>query len=325
MPVEFHPGVKPNDPARPRLYFSAFRKAGATPPASVDYSNIPVIGMLGNDRYGDCVFAGNGHTIEEQTFFGQGTEYQVSEADALAAYTRVTGFNPNDPSTDNGAEIQAGLDDLRKVGFGGHKLTAFAQLDPKNMTDVKLAVSEFGAVAVGMAFPNVAMSQFNAGQPWDVVANDGGIEGGHRVTLVGYDANYLYVFTWNAVQRMTQAFWDKYVEEAWAHVGPDWISAASGVDPEGVDKYAFGAQYAALTGQPNPFPAPTPTPTPAPVPVPVPTPVPTPAPVPAPVPPVLDAAETALLKAARRYLASLMPRSYMVKALRAWMADKGQH
>jgi hypothetical protein len=141
------------------------------------------------------------------------------------------------------------------------------------MDDVKLAVAEFGSAAVGLAFPASAMTQFNQNRPWDVVRNDGGIEGGHRVTLVGYDSSYLYVLTWNRVQKVTQAFWNAYIAsqggEAWATVSEDWISAASGTDPEGVDKYALGAQFAALTGQPNPFPGgPTPTPSPTPTPAP---------------------------------------------------------
>ena len=322
--VDFHPGVKPQDLRKPRLFFAAFRKAGAVPPASAIFTGMPTIGMLGNDQYGDCVYAGDGHTVEEQTFYGQGAEYAVTTAQVLAAYTQMTGFNPADPNTDNGDTVQNGLTFLRKTGFGGHVLAAFAEIDPTNITDVKLAVAEFGVVAIGMAFPAIAMTQFNAGKPWDVTKNDGAIEGGHRVAVVGYDATYLYVFTWNAVQKMTYAFWNKYVAanggEAWASIGLDWINAASGLDPAGVDKYAFGAQFAALTGQANPFPSPTPPAPPAP-------PVP-PTPVPGP-----DAAEKALATAAHRWLGtkghvfrlvfgSSKP-AYLVNALNAWLKDKG--
>jgi hypothetical protein len=308
MTVQFRHGVKPNNPNRPRLYFSAFRKAGVTAPASADYSHIPAIGMLGNDDYGDCVFANCGHLVEQQTYLGQGAEVAVTTADALNAYARVTGFNPNDPSTDQGAEIQAGLDDLRKIGYENRRIAAFAQLNPSAMNDVRLAVAEFGAVSVGFAFPASAMAQFNHGQPWDVVGNDGGIDGGHCVTLVGYDADYLHVFTWGTVQKMTYAFWAKYVFEAWTHADEDWFSTATGKDPEGVDKYAFGAQYAALTGQPNPFPAPPPGPVPPPVPVPG---------------PVTDAAERALADALHRFTRVRRHPAYLVGAAKAWLADKG--
>lgn len=322
MSFTFKPGVKPNDPSKARLYFRMFRKAGAVAPVSAMFTGMPSIGMLGNDQYGDCVYAGDGHTTEEQTFYGQGTEYVCTTTEVLAAYAAQTGFNPVTGANDNGDTVQNGLDFLRKTGFGGHKIAAFAQIDPTNLADVKLAIAEFGVVAIGMAFPAFAMDQFNAGKPWDVQTANASIEGGHRVALVGYDATYLYVFTWNALQKMTPAFFAKYVAanggESWAEIGTDWINTASGLDPEGIDKYAFGAQYAALTGQANPFPAPTPTPTPVPTPTPTPTPVP---PVPTPGP---DAAEKALALAAHRWLAkNWVTPAYLVTALKNWLADKG--
>ena len=78
---------------------------------------------------------------------------------------------------------------------------------------------------------------------------------------------------------MTWACFTAVTEEAWCAITPEWFSAA-GSDPQGVNLYGLGQDFAAMTGQPNPFPAPLP---PAPVP-PVPVP-PAPVPVPVPVPP----------------------------------------
>jgi hypothetical protein len=330
--VTFRPGVKPNDPRRPRLYFSTFRKKAFLTPATVDYySQLPVIGMLGNDEWGDCVEASNGHIAEQQTFLGQGTEFLVTTDAAVSSYSQITGFDPNagppgNNPTDQGTEIQMGLNWFRKTGFpakpAAHVIAAFAQLDPSNIAEVKAAVYEFGAVDIGFAFPSSAMDQFNAGQPWDVVPGSP-IEGGHCVCVAGYDATYLYVYTWGAVQKMTYAFWNEYVVknggEAWAVIDQDWVNNATGKDPEGIDKYTFGAQFAALTGQPNPFPAPVPPP-----PAPSPAPTPPPAPGPVPVSP-LDPAELALVVSARRYLKTWWPSPrYLSTALKNWLSDKGQ-
>lgn len=277
MAIEFTPGLVKNDPNKARLYFRMFRESDAVAPASVtNFDNIPNIGMLGNDIYGDCVEAMIGHNVDEFTFYGEGTEYTVSQSEALGAYTTITGFNPKDPNTDQGTTVQDGLGFLKSTGFGGHKAAAFAQLDVTNMDDVKLAVAEFGSVSIGFEFPSSAMTQFNANTAWDVVKHDGGIEGGHAVLVVGYDAKYLYLYTWGTLFKMTYAFWTKYVEEAWTTISVDWFNAASGMDPEGVDKFALGAQFAALTGQANPFPSPTPEPTPTPTPTPTPEPTPVP-------------------------------------------------
>lgn len=319
--VTFRPGVKPNDPRKPRLYFSTFTRPGAaaTAPATVNfYSQLPNIGMLGNDNWGDCVEAGNGHVVEQQTCIGQGSEVVISDSEVLSSYSQITGFDPNagppgNNPTDQGTMIQDGLNWLRKTGFGAHKIAAFAQLDPRKIADVKLAVWEFGCVSIGFAFPSSAMDQFNAGQPWDVVPGSP-IEGGHCVVVAGYDASYLYVYTWGAVQKMTYAFWNEYVAgnggEAWAVIDQDWISTVTGQDVEGFDTAAFGAQFAALTGQPNPFPAPVP--------------VPPPPPPPPPAPP-LDPAEQALVTAARRYMKTWWPRpGYLDRALRGWLSDKAE-
>lgn len=270
----FFPGVRPNDPNRARLYFRMFKKAGAVAPASADYSNFSPIGMLGNgpddsvssgfQGCGDCVYACDGHITEQQTDIGQGAETVVTGAEAVSVYSAQTGYDPSTGANDNGDTVQNGLDYMRKTGFSGHKVAAFAQLDITNLEDVKLAVSEFGAVDLALNFPSSAMGQFNSGQEWDVVANDGGSLGGHCVLLVAYDDTSMTVVTWGKLQKMTYAFFVKYFVEAWALISEAWVNNASGRDPEGVDKYAFGTQFAALTGQPNPFPAPTPTPTPGP-------------------------------------------------------------
>jgi hypothetical protein len=45
------------------------------------------------------------------------------------------------------------------------------------------------------------MGQFDRGEPWDVVPDDGGIDGSHYVDLAGYDPSYLYVVTWAGSSR----------------------------------------------------------------------------------------------------------------------------
>jgi hypothetical protein len=306
MTIQFTPGVKPNDPSKPRLYYRMFAKAGVIPPSTVDYTAFIPNDMLGNDNYGDCVYAADGHITVQQTFFGQGAAYVVSEQQALGAYSQMTGFDPSDPNTDQGDTLQNGLGYQMKYGFGGHKIAAFAQLDINNMNDIKNAVAEFGAVDLALNFPAFAMDQFNQGKPWDVSSTNTQIEGGHCVLLVGYSDAYLYVATWGGIQKVTYAFFKKYFVEAWALISEDWINAASGKDPEGVNKYDFGAQFAALTNLPNPFPTVTPPPPPPPPPANGP-----------------DAAELALIRAAARYGDSSRPKKYLTDALAAWEKDKG--
>jgi hypothetical protein len=253
LPVKFRSGLVPNDPSKPRARVGAL--LSGTAPAAVDnYSKVPSFPMLGNDLWGDCTFAADGHIIEQQTWFGRGFEGLVTTADALHAYSVVGGFDenagpPGENPTDNGAQVQDALNYLRKQGFHARKIAAFAELDVADMNKIKLATAEFGCLSIGFNFPKSAMDQFNAGEPWTVV-NGSPLDGGHCVVVAGYDANWIYVVTWGAIQRMSYGFWAKYVDEAWAVISLAWAHIDSATH---VDKATLGQEFTALTGEPSPW------------------------------------------------------------------------
>lgn len=267
MPLKL--GRKPNDPSKPRIRLAAHLNVASPPPDEAMWTGVPDWGVLMNDQLGDCTCAGDGHLAEILTFYGQGTETVITDAEVLAAYEAVGGYDPNagppgSNPTDQGATVQAALGYLRKPGIGGVAIAAFAEVDPGNLTEIKAACAELGPLSAGVNLPAVAQQQFGDGQPWDVVADDGGIEGGHCIVLAGYDPEFLYFVTWGKVQKATYAWWAKYGEEIWAVVARDWVSP-KGDDPEGVNMASLGAEFAELTGEPNPFNGdPEPAPGPAP-------------------------------------------------------------
>ena len=272
-------GRLPNS-GRPRVKLTAdlIPAAQFTPPPSVDYySRVPAQtwGMDGNDKIGDCTCAELDHTIKARQIAAGNTEISSTEAEVVAIYSAVTGYTPSNPASDQGAEMQAVRDYWRKNGvtLGGRqdKVTLFAQVDHTRLDLVRWCVDRLGAVALGINFPASAMQQFDAGQPWTVVQGSQ-IEGGHAISMVGFDPQYAYVVTWGKVQAMTWDFFVSYVEEAWTDLSTDFCNAVNGDDPFGETLYELGQQYAAVTGQANPFPAPAPTPTPPPTPPPQPTP-----------------------------------------------------
>ena len=249
-------GRLPNDPSKPRIKFGAHLRAAA-PPSSADWEAVPAWGMLANDRVGDCTCAGDGHIAEILSFYGQGIETVVTDAEALAAYEAVGGYNPNagppgENPTDRGARVQDALSYLRTTGMAGVKIDAFAEVDVSNVSEIQSACAELGPLSAGVNLPVIAQQQFADGQPWDVVADDGGIEGGHCIVLCGYDQEYLYFCTWGQVQKATYEWFAKYGEEIWAVVSADWVSA-QGSDPDGVNLATLGAEFAELTGEPSPF------------------------------------------------------------------------
>ena len=247
------------------------RALPAAPDAYDWLSKASPFGPMGNLSVGDCTCAGAGHLIQMWTA-NQGRKTVLPDADILAVYSKLSGYVPGNPSTDNGAAIQDVLNYWRTRGVAGHKCLAFAQVNPLNRTEFCQAVDLFGSVDMGSEIPQSAVDQFDAGQPWDVVANDGGIVGGHSYECVGYNSTGPLYVTWGKVVQATWAWHDKYLApgdggEAWVVITPEWFNA-QGNDPQGIDTVALGADFTAMTGDPSPFPAPSPNPAPTPTPSP---------------------------------------------------------
>lgn len=265
-------GKLPAQPARPHLKASAVLAELPTPPAKADWQSDSISWpMYANDSIGDCTCAGVGHMVNQLTFYGSGTEAQPTEAHVVAMYSAITGYTPKNPNSDTGAYCQDVLAYWRKTGLEGHKIVAYAAVNVANLTEVKQAIAQFGTVYVGLNFPDSAMDQFNAGEAWDVVKG-AKVEGGHCVIVGAYDsaAKELGLVTWGAETKMTEAFWKKYVDEAWVVLDQDGLNRAGTYFAGSPTLYDLGQQFAVLTGQANPVPQPQPAPTPAPTPTPSP-------------------------------------------------------
>lgn len=269
-------GKRPAQPARPHLRLAVgIVQPLPPPPESVLYDQVPDWGMEGNDEVGDCVEAYIAHAVEQITRYATGAEQIVPAGDTIRLYSAITGYDPRDPSTDQGTNMQDALTYWRKHGvFGGHMIAAYAAVNLTDWNEIENAVDLFGHVSIGFNFPDSAMDQFNSGSPWTVVKGSP-VDGGHCVMLIGYDPDWLYVVTWGRVQKMDRAFWAAYVDEAWVPITKDAITAkGAGAFGNVISLAALGAAFAELTDSPNPFPDVDPTPVPDPAPGPDPAPVP---------------------------------------------------
>lgn len=209
-------------------------------------------GMLGNDRYGDCVFAGAGH---ETMLFAESTKGvsgmpRFTDQSVLGDYSAVTGFDPRDPQTDQGTIVRDALDYRRKTGVADsigqrHKIAAYVALEPGNWEQLMQAAYIGLAVGIGIEFPESAMTQFDRGQIWSVVAG-ARIEGGHYIPVTGRTSlDNIGVLTWGRRQGMTRAFYSKYCDEAWGLVPVDGLKA-SGLNVRGFDTAALAKALEAL-------------------------------------------------------------------------------
>src|SRR6266567_8671963 len=208
--------------------------------------------MLGNDRYGDCVWAGAAHEHMLLNKVVQGVDVPFDDNAVLGDYTAATGFNPNDPSSDNGTDVHAALDYRRKTGIADtngtrHKIGAYVSLDPKNWQHLEQAAYIFGAVGIGFEFPDTAMSQFNAGEPWDYVPGTPAPKEGHYVPTVGslHAADQASAISWAKRQVFTVAFYEQYNDESWVYITPEELHS-DGTGLHGFDLEKLNSYLSAL-------------------------------------------------------------------------------
>ena len=254
MPYRLGAQISRTDPRD--LKFSAYKTGPLpVPPTGWGYDNIYPRngwGMLGNDQYGDCVWAGAAHEHMLENLVA-GHPAQFTTQGVLSDYSAATGFDPNDPSTDNGTEIRASLKYRRSTGIvdatgARHKIGAYLSLDVTRVqagdfSELAEAAYLFGACALGIEVPQSAMTEFNEDRMWSYEPGSP-ILGGHYVPLVAH-RKHLEVVTWARVQPVGTRFLENYISEAWALVSPDFLNA-QGVTPAGFNLAQLNADLAQL-------------------------------------------------------------------------------
>ncbi len=192
--------------------------------------------MMANDQLGDCTCAAAGHMIEAWTA-NTGQPFTPADADIVAAYSAVSGYNPQTGANDDGAVELDVLNYWRQHGIAGHPIAAYVAIDPRNVDHVRAAIYLFGGIYIGLSLPLSAQNQRVWSVPFFGAWGHGspGSWGGHAVPNLAYDANGMTCVTWGALMRMTWAFFHTYCDEAYAVLSADWINQQAGKSPAGFD------------------------------------------------------------------------------------------
>lgn len=195
-------------------------------------------GLLGNDNWGDCAEAGILHLIQAQSA-NTGNPLSATTDQASALYTAVTGFDPNDPSTDQGTVL---TDLLTHIQANGVEMTdatgktvtvevvGSASLDISSFAQLRYAAYTFGGSYLGINCPQECESEltnwnFGAGLP---------IAGGHCIPQVGEGAAGGKIVSWGTVIPASLGFLISYLDEAYCVITKAWLNA-QGKSPVGLD------------------------------------------------------------------------------------------
>lgn len=210
------------------------------PPTAVNwYAGVGEWGMLGNDVLGDCVEAMVGHATTQFTAYA-GTDRVATTGETVQVYSEVTGYNPDDPATDQGTVMlgPGGMMqhwNLNGVVFGGVRsfARAYAKLHSDNLTRLQQAIHYFGGVGLGIDLPENVV----AGDTIPFVWKDpsGPVAGGHEVWVNGYQTvSGILLFdliSWGARYRMTAGFLEAVTREAVTIYDPDSLNPR-GLNPD---------------------------------------------------------------------------------------------
>lgn len=227
-------------------YYAAARELPG-PPAAVTVPAVAVWGMDGNDQYGDCGVAGINHGFMSAAADTSETEAFPGDAGIVSYYLKYTG------GADDGVVLSDFLAYVKKTGFFGHTVAAYA---PVSISDIRTL--QFATYAYDFAYAGISVTQameqaFQDGRPWTLADARGMVVGGHCVPVVGYDSNYLYVVTWGQVQPVAYTAWRHIASEAWAVISGE--ITAKGDDGHGINLTELQADLSQLD---TPSPAPPP-------------------------------------------------------------------
>ncbi len=145
---------------RRTLHFGAYlTPALPGPPEAVNWGkNVKSWPMYLNDRYADCTCAAAGHMIQNWTAAVK-RRVRPSEQQVLKFYEQFTKPGPH-----NSVHALKVLKHWRSIGLAGHKIKAFAQLELRNVTEVKDAISIFGGCYIGVELPKFVTAAAAAGK-----------------------------------------------------------------------------------------------------------------------------------------------------------------
>lgn len=251
MQAFFHPRLRRavklgRKPVRsdPRTLKLAKYLPAVAPPAAVQWgSMISAWRMMLNDTEGDCTCAAAGHmemlwTADES---GLSNMFTPSDSSVQRMYEAVSGYQPGNPDTDNGADALTVLNYWRTIGLANHKIQLFGSVNPSQLANVLLTVYAFGGAYIGLNMPITSEDQ----TVWSVPGSlrgygEPGSLGGHAVPIIGYKTlangkRLFSVVSWGEVFQMTEYFFHCYCDEAYGIIAPEFFETGKGQNPVGIN------------------------------------------------------------------------------------------
>lgn len=226
------------------------------PAAVADWSSaIPADawGMDLNDDLGDCGVAAADHWQMAVTARTGGSWRSWGNDVCLQVYESWGGYQPGNPATDQGTNLQDNLTAWRHTPIQGTELLGFAAIRPGTwVRPVRVAMMQmFGPLYTGINLQQAQEDQFPG--PWTWIPG-GAMAGGHATITAAEAAgtDEIEEISWGAGVRTNQQFFMDSTEECWVLFTEASVDAA-GSNPYGFNLAQMNDMIATLTRERNPL------------------------------------------------------------------------
>lgn len=194
-------------------------------------------GMLGNDKYGNCAWAGAAHeTMLLNAEAGKTVEFTTE--DVLSDYAS-TGFVPATGANDNGTDLLQMAEYRRTTGIidaAGirHRIAAYLAFDPTNPDQLAIATFFFTACGVASIVMDDADDLFDEGKPW---TSDGTPSNeGHYTPCIQRKSGLWQLVTWGGDQMATPDYMEKEAYQGIAFVSIEMMVNGKDLDGFGLNE-----------------------------------------------------------------------------------------
>lgn len=219
-------GKKPAVHDKRTMRLSPILKTLKPAPDNLNWVNGVEWPMWKNDTYGCCTQVSVASALRTWTYI-ENKELLLTDGNVLNNYANESGWNPNIPSSDQGAVEVDVLRKWIKDGYqtpnGIDKLINFGYINPRNQDVVKQTIYLMGGLYIGASLPQYCLETTE--NVWNIETSNTEIAGGHAMFIHGYDSEYLHLNTWGQQWKMSWAFFFKYVDEAYGLLSEKWLNA----------------------------------------------------------------------------------------------------
>lgn len=216
------------------------------------YNRLPALGMLGNEYVGCCVEAGAAHHVMYWCAAAGRPIPQFTDDNVYSDYSAATGYNKLNPFSDQGTDMSAWTQYFKKPGIidaAGvrHTIVDYVvTVEVGNWDKLMLAMYLFDGAGIGVDLPQSAMTQFDAHQPFTIVAGSPS-EGGHYMAGFGRNSKQQAVVgTWGDLQGITKEWYERFNDETNAYISLELLDTKTGLTPENYDKTGLAKALAAI-------------------------------------------------------------------------------